>query len=148
MFSMQTSAVRGAVRVVRAHGIPDVVGVEHSAAVVGNGVVRDAAEHRGPRRLGSEYVRLVSENYLVAALRVGQDGHEVAHSPACHKDGGLLAQPLRCHRLQRVDLGSSPYTSSPSSASYIALRISAEGWVTCVASKIDQSHVTTPVVRW
>ena len=26
--------------------------------------------------------------------------------------------------------GSSPYTSSPSSASYIALRISSEGWVT------------------
>ena len=134
--------------VVRADGVSDVVGVEHSAAVVGNGVVRDAAEHRGPRRLGSENVRFISEDDLVAALGVGQDGHEVAHSPACHKDRGLLAQPLRGHRLQRVDLGVfAVHVIAQFSLVHRSAHLR-RGLGHGVASKIDQSHVVTPVVRW
>ena len=54
----------------------------------------------------------------------------VGHRPRRHVERGLHAEQRRGQRLSRLTVGSSPYASSPTSASAIARRISGVGVVT------------------
>ena len=54
----------------------------------------------------------------------------VPHGAGRHVQRGLLADDLGRGVLQRFTVGSSPYQSSPTSASAIAARIASDGLVT------------------
>ena len=59
----------------------------------------------GAGGLVPEDVGLVSHDDLIAALAVGEDGHQVAHGAAGHEEAGFLAEHLGSAFLEAVDGG-------------------------------------------
>ena len=95
--------------------------VERRESVVVRDEARhDAADDEARAHLVLHDVREVAEDDLVAALRLREDAAEVAHHAARDVDARFS---------RRFTVGSSPYWSSPTSASAIALRIAGVGLV-------------------
>jgi hypothetical protein len=89
-----------------------------------------AAEHRRAAAFPAVAVLHLADDVLVAALAVRQDGAQVALRAGRHEQRRLEAEQRGDAVLQRVDVGSSPNTSSPSGAASIASRMAAVGRVT------------------
>ena len=91
---------------------------------------RHAGKPRDATRLPDIDVRGRRAQEFVSRAGVHADGDLVGHRSRRHEDRGFLAQELRRAGLERVDGRVSPKTSSPTSASAIALRIAGVGLVT------------------
>ena len=83
-----------------------------------------ARKSRNHRHLPVKNVTTRLANHLLAMLGMQPDRNLVPHTARRHKDRSFLAKDLAAALCSsRLIVGSSPYTSSPTSASAIALRI-------------------------
>ena len=82
------------------------------------------------RHLPIQDVRLRLADHLLPMLRMDPRCNQIPHRPGRHKDRRLAPEHLRRPLFQLVDGRVFPYTSSPTSASAIAIRIAFEGFVT------------------
>ena len=134
VFSRHTSVVAGTWMLEASRTAPATDSAEIRPLAWSLGTSRTWAPDNGrrPPRLVPEHVGFLAHDHLVAATAPGQGSDQVAHRPAGGQlKSGLLAQHLGGAFLHHPALieGSSPNTSSPTSASAIARRISSVGWV-------------------
>ena len=78
-------------------------------------------------------------DHFLAMLGVKFDRDRVAHRPGGDKQRRLFAEKARRVSSSRLTVGSSPYTSSPTSASAMARRMAGVGLRDGVTSQVDHA---------
>ena len=117
--------------IVRADRRLDLIQWDGPVRAVGELSRMRAHQRRGAPLLVLRDVTEVAADVLRASnLAVHPDGDEITHRAARNEHRSLLPENLRHRRSNASTVGSSPKTSSPTSASAIALRMRAVGFVT------------------
>ena len=113
----------------------------------GHSAGMDAAQCGRSTRLVQKAVAEVAEDDLVAAAAVRQDRNQVAHRPADHQQGRLLAEPLGGHLLEPVDGGVLTEDVVAKLGMVNRLPHLRRGKSYSIAAKINRSHPAFPVRR-
>ena len=136
----------GEVDVVGADGGLDIFPPERPVGLIGDRVGEDPAQGGHPARLVDEDVRAVSEDDLLAAGAVGEDGGDVSHRAARDQQPRLHPGPLGRHRLEAVDRGVLAEDVVPQLGAEDRLPHGRGGKGYRIAAQIYDRHRQPPIV--